>query len=1223
MSKLKNSIIAKVFAGLVGVMMAVVLTGGVAVLPAQAQTVEELQAQITQLLGLISQLQAQLNAQAGGASSTSGFSHTWTKDLSLGSTGPDVTALQKALNSNSATQVAASGAGSAGNETSSFGPLTKAAVIKYQNLYASSVLTPVGLTQGTGYVGAATRAHLNSKFSGVAAAPAPAPAPAPTPAPTTGTTGTTGDTTPAPAPVVVPAGTGLSVSKATQPSDSLAPQSAARVPFTRVTFTAGADGDVTVNSIVVERGGLAADAAFAGVVLLDEGGVQLGVEKTFNSDHRATVGDSFVVKAGTSRTLTIAGNMAADNSTRAGQVATLSLVGVNTSATVSGSLPVSGAAHTINASLSIGSVTMALGPRDPNSSQNKEIGTKAYTFSAVKVTAGSVEKVRIMSVRWNQSGSAAKSDLANVKTYIDATEYSTIVSSDGKYYTSNFGDKGVLIDKGNSVEIYVKGDIVGGSSRTVDFDLYRRTDLYVVGDLYGYGITPPNGTDTSGTDDSAFHSSTNPWYDASQVTNQAGSITVEKDVNIAAQNIAVNLSEQPLGGFVMDVKGEPVSVAQQVYHFLITGTGGQVADVTNATLYDETGAAVAGPADGSGAAASGTVTFSDTVVFPTGRHSYRLKGKLGTDFTNSQTIQASTTPSSDWTTVTGQNTGDTITPSPSSAVTANTMTVRAAAITISVSSLPAAQSVVAGTNSFLFANYQFDATGSGENIKFSTIPLETSVNSGSGNITNCQLFDGTTALNTGTNIVTGTTLTNSSSTSFTFDSGLTITKGTVKTIGLKCNIAAAASGVYQFGYDGSASPTATGLTSGQSATITEVDSSGQRMTIQSGGTLAVTLDSSSPSYAIGAGGATDNLLSVLRFTATFEDVRLEEVALQLTNTGSSTASDVTKVTLWDGATQVGEAIFTGTNTLATSTITGTVVVPKNGDKLLTVKGNFAEQGLGKVGRPGTLVAVDWDGTALIGTTGIGQSSGTTVEAGSATGSDTASQGVRVYRSYPTLALVPLATTKLVAGRTDLFRFKVTASPQGDIGIYHVTFRVATSSATVSEDMVDNVNVYAFTDSGFSTPVSGLSTTDGRMAQNHLPITGTGKTSSSDLVVGAHNGTASTTVVVPAGQTRYFAIRGDVTLAGTTYSSSVQLQGDATFVADTASAYPAGTSGTALDSPATYLATTTYILSTPDNDFIWRPFSTTTSQSVLANDYSTGYGILTLPTGNTDSQILTN
>ena len=47
--------------------------------------------------------------------------------------------------------------------------------------------------------------------------------------------------------------------------------------------------------------------------------------------------------------------MAADNSTRDGQIAGISVVGVNTSATVSGLLPITGTSQTINATLVVGS----------------------------------------------------------------------------------------------------------------------------------------------------------------------------------------------------------------------------------------------------------------------------------------------------------------------------------------------------------------------------------------------------------------------------------------------------------------------------------------------------------------------------------------------------------------------------------------------------------------------------------------------------------------------------------------------------------------------------------------------------------------------------------------------------------------------------------------------------------------------------------------------------
>ena len=108
------------------------------------------------------------------------------------------------------------------------------------------------------------------------------------------------------------------------------------------------------------------------------------------------------------------------------------------------------------------------------------------------------------------------------------------------------------------------------------------------------------------------------------------------------------------------------------------------------------------------------------------------------------------------------------------------MTVKAAVLTISVSASPASQSVVAGAQSYTFANVQFDATASGEDIKFSTVPL-TFTNGGTASyITGCSLYDSSTALNTGSNAVAGPTVTPT----FTLDNNNN-PKGTVKTIALQ------------------------------------------------------------------------------------------------------------------------------------------------------------------------------------------------------------------------------------------------------------------------------------------------------------------------------------------------------------------------------------------------------------------------------------------------------
>jgi len=130
-------------------------------------TVEELQAQISALLAQIQTLQSQL-AAVGGTQTTP----TFTRDLTVGSRGDDVTALQNLLIS--ANKGPAAQALAAAGATGYFGQLTKAALAEYQ--------AAVNISPAAGYFGPITRAYVNS----LAAAPATG----------TGTTTPTTPTTP-------------------------------------------------------------------------------------------------------------------------------------------------------------------------------------------------------------------------------------------------------------------------------------------------------------------------------------------------------------------------------------------------------------------------------------------------------------------------------------------------------------------------------------------------------------------------------------------------------------------------------------------------------------------------------------------------------------------------------------------------------------------------------------------------------------------------------------------------------------------------------------------------------------------------------------------------------------------------------------------------------------------------------------------------------------------
>lgn len=440
--------------------------------------------------------------------------YSWERTLKVGSTGEDVMKLQQFLNGNADTMIAASGMGSAGNETTTFGALTKQAVIKFQEKYAADILTPNNLSSGTGLAGAATRAKLNALCSA--------------PAATTLSASQTAGAAAATMSVDV-----LTVGDPGQPASSLAPHDASPL-FLSFTLTAGSK-DVTVSAVTVDRIGFGADGAFLNFALFDEQGLQIGNVASPNAQHRITFRKPFTVPANTSHAFDVYANMASDLSSYTGQMPNLQLVALSASSPVEGPLPLRGAPQTINNSLTVGGATGLRSQYDPGVALTRYVGEAGVRFSGIRITANSPEDLTLSSIIWIQSGSAGPGDYDNITTVADGKTYPTFVNpySSKEYVT--LIDPGIVIKKGNSIDVYVRGDIkTTGANRTIQFDIRDNTDDVILsGNLYGLGVAIIPGGNTATAGNSVFLTSDGttagtalvPFYAGPVITISAGAFT--------------------------------------------------------------------------------------------------------------------------------------------------------------------------------------------------------------------------------------------------------------------------------------------------------------------------------------------------------------------------------------------------------------------------------------------------------------------------------------------------------------------------------------------------------------------------------------------------------------------------------------------------------------------------------------------------------------------------
>ena len=440
MGNVTTKAIAKVAAVATGLAMA---TSMLAFAP-MAQAASLTASQVQSILGLLSSFGASaatianVNAALTGApvtttTTTTTSSTTFTRDLTVGSTGADVTALQNALKA---------GGYMTANATGTFGPMTKAGVIAWQKA--------AGISPAAGYFGAKSRAAFGGAVS----------------------------TTPGtPAPVTAGSGNGLKVMLATDSPNNVAlVQLQSSGDLAHFTFANPTGADIKVTSLTMKRIGVSVDSALSNIYLFD-GAARItdpaGISASTFSFNDST--GLFTVPAGGVKTVSVRADIAASTN---GQQIGVQLTSVSSTGTLdsSVSLPISGATQTVSGA-TIAGTAFSTTPSIPNS-LTVSPGNDITLFQSTVTVATRAALLR--SITFENRGSTVDGDFQNLKLLVKGVQVgSTVSGTTNKKVTFDFTANPIRIETGNA-QFRLVGDVVGGSGDTADFQIRRAVDAQFI-----------------------------------------------------------------------------------------------------------------------------------------------------------------------------------------------------------------------------------------------------------------------------------------------------------------------------------------------------------------------------------------------------------------------------------------------------------------------------------------------------------------------------------------------------------------------------------------------------------------------------------------------------------------------------------------------------------------------------------------------------------------------
>ncbi len=283
--------------------------------------------------------------------------------------------------------------------------------------------------------------------------------------------------------VVVPTSGTVTVSLAgNTPASASVPKDGVRVPFTRVTLTAG-DRAAVVDTVTVRRTGLSDSGDFSRV-WAEKDGLRVSSQQTIASNDLATLTFSPALTVGAGQTVTL--EIVASLSSATGNAA-LAVTGATTSGNVqaNGSFPVTGNV------MHFTDYTVAEYDFATSSNRTVNVGDSEVELTSFELTPDKDVLFRSITLRNNGEEDLQKA-VSGLYLEANGEKVSQSVSLDGRYVTFNLTNGGFLIEDGDATNFLVKGDVMlkertGTSS--LAFAFHRAEDISLVEKSTGFGAT--------------------------------------------------------------------------------------------------------------------------------------------------------------------------------------------------------------------------------------------------------------------------------------------------------------------------------------------------------------------------------------------------------------------------------------------------------------------------------------------------------------------------------------------------------------------------------------------------------------------------------------------------------------------------------------------------------------------------------------------------------------